>query len=153
MRRTYFRLLATLSLASCGLTSVVDRLQEHSPPPEFGRPSWVRGIAGAGGWFGGIVGAVVSIVVIPISYPISLAAGDGLGGEMSHQEFLLLPMTFGAVAGHCLFGAPPDLLDFTFRRAWVHVDDPSNTFELQPMDPPAWPKLAPVVPVPEPQKS
>ncbi len=152
MGRPYFSLLAALSLASCGLPGTVDRLQESSPPPEFGRPAWVRTCAGFGAWVGGVAGGLVSVVALPITYPISLAAGDSLGGEMSRQEFLLLPMTFGAATGHFLLGAPPDAVDFLGRRVWVGVEDETNTYELKPMDPPAPPAVAPakvVAPAPE----
>src|SRR5262249_44808592 len=100
MRRTYF-ILGTFTLVAlgvptaCSLPGTVDRLQGNNPPPEFGRPGWVRGSAGVGAWIGGIVGGVASIVVLPITYPISLLAGDSLGGEVSRQEFLLFPMTGG----------------------------------------------------------
>jgi hypothetical protein len=111
----------------------VDNLQDHDPPPEFGRPGWVRVIAGAGGWIGGIAGGVVSVVLLPISYPISLLANEGMSENTS--EFLWWPAVGGAALGHSLIGTPPDLLDYLFRRAWKSESPPVNTYELVPMAP------------------
>ena len=147
MPRTHFSLIGLGLLASCSLPHTIDSLEQNNPPPEFGRPGWVRGSAGVGAWIGGFAGAVVSIVVLPVTYPISLLAGDSLGGETSRQEFLLFPMTGGAAFGHFLFGAPPDLIDHVFRRAWLESPPPANTYELMPMEPPLTPSpAAPLLP-------
>src|SRR5262245_48227823 len=123
-------------LPACVVQRTVDNLQENSPPPEFGRPGWVRGCAGTGAWIGGIVGGVLSVVVLPITYPITLLAGDSLS-PTAREEFMLFPATGLAATGHFLFGAPPDLLDWTFRRAWTGDGMPVNTYEVVPMQPPA----------------
>jgi hypothetical protein len=136
MLRSVFGVACLGSLACCGLSRTIDHLQDE-PPPEFGRPAWVRTSAGVGAWIGGVAGGVVSIVALPITWPISLLAGDNLGGEVSKQEFLLLPMTSGAAIGHFLLGAPTDAVDFVFRRAWVGSPQPGNTYDLIPMEPPS----------------
>ncbi|HLQ39199.1 MAG TPA: hypothetical protein VK348_15420 [Planctomycetota bacterium] len=133
------RMLFTLSLLTlaggCTLPRSIDALQAESPPPEFGRPAWVRTCAGVGAWVGGILGGVVSVVLLPVTYPISLAAGDSFG-DWSRSEFLFFPAVGGAASGHFLFGAPPDAVDFLCRRAWVGEPLPVNTYELVPMQPP-----------------
>src|SRR5262245_37023093 len=124
------------ALPACVVQRTVDNLQENAPPPEFGRPGWVRGCAGTGAWIGGIVGGVLSVVVLPITYPITLLAGDSLS-PTAREEFMLFPATGLAATGHFLFGAPPDLVDWTFRRAWTGDGMPENTYEVVPMQPPA----------------
>jgi hypothetical protein len=116
---------------SCTVPGTVESLQANSPPPEFGRPAWVRTSAGVGAWVGGIFGGVISIALLPVTYPVSLIAGDGLGD--SRQEFLFLPAVGGAAVGHFLLGTPPDLVDHLFRRAWQQNPPPENTYELVPM--------------------
>lgn len=133
----HFSLLGLL-LAACAIPNTIEGLDRRSPPPEFGRPVWVRVFAGTGGWLGGIVGGAVSIVLLPVTYPVSLLAGDGLG-EHAASEFLLFPALTGAALGHCLLGAPPDLLDYTFRRAWFSSPDPAMTYELVPLEGPKVP--------------
>lgn len=138
MARTFFTLAAAAALSACSIPRTVERLQDRNPPPEFGRPGWVRASAGAGAWIGGVLGGVASVVLLPVTYPISLLAGDGLG-EAGSEEFLLFPAMGGASFGHFLFGTPPDLLDFLFRRAWVSEPLPENPYELVPMEPPQTP--------------
>lgn len=129
-----------MALSSCVIPRTVDRLQERNPPPEFGRPGWVRASAGAGAWVGGVVGGVVSIALLPVTYPLSLLAEDGLG-EAGSEELMFFPAIGGAATGQFLFGAPPDLVDFLFRRAWESNPPPPNTYELIPMQPPSLPQL------------
>ena len=102
----------------------------------------MRVFAGVGAWTGGIVGGVASIVLLPITWPISLLASDGLG-EHSSTEFMFFPALGGAAIGHCLLGAPPDLVDYVFRRAWVDSPDPVNSYELVPLDGPTLPRVEP----------
>src|SRR5688500_13732079 len=66
-------------LPACTIARTIDRLQDRSPPPEFGRPGWVRTIAGVGAWTGGVLGGIASIVLLPVTYPVSLLAGDSFG--------------------------------------------------------------------------
>ena len=108
-----------LGLATGGCT--VTALDEYCPPPDLGRPGWVRASAGFGGWIGGGLGAVGSLALLPITYPVSLLAEEPLG--YSRDEFRYMPITMCASAGHYLFGAPPDLFHFIFYRAWVEQDE------------------------------
>jgi hypothetical protein len=133
MRRPIF-IPALLLLASCGTTETFSRL-DQCPPAEFGRPGWIRACAGTGGFVGGVVGGIVSVALLPVSYPLTLAAKDGLG-DSSRNELLLWPVSFFAATGHFLLGAPVDGLDYVFRRAWVGEDPPANTYELIPMEQP-----------------
>jgi hypothetical protein len=123
-----------LLLGSCAIPDAIGRL-EDCPPTEFGRPAWVRACAGVGGWVGGVLGAVASVVVLPVTWPVSLACGDSMRGQ-ARTEFLFWPVTAGASAGHFMFGATPEALDFAFRRAWVGDAAPTNSYELVPMAPP-----------------
>lgn len=127
--------IAGVLLAACTVGPTVDELQQHSPPPPFGRPGWVRTSAGIGGWLGGIAGGIVSVVVLPVTYPISLLAGDSLG-DGSRQDFLFFPATGGAAIGHFLLGTPPDLVDYVFRRAWTEPS-PMPQFDDVPAEMPA----------------
>lgn len=136
-----------LVLPACVVQRTVGNLQERCPPAEFGRPGWVRACAGTGAWIGGIVGGVFSIVLLPVTYPVRLLAGDSLG-ETTSDEFLLFPATGLAATGHFLFGAPPDLLDHVFRRAWVDEPPPVNTYDLVPMAPPDRPATEAAEPAP-----
>ena len=141
MKRTWF-CVAGLLLGSCAIPNVITGLDDRSPPPEFGRPGWVRVCAGIGAWTGGIVGGVASVVLLPVTYPISLLASDGLG-EHSSGEFMFFPALGGAAIGHCLLGAPPDLLDFVFRRAWVDSPDPVTSYTFTPLEGPIMPRVEP----------
>ena len=67
-RLSRWSVLPLLLIASgCAIPNTIEALGDRSPPPEFGRPGWVRAFAGVGGWIGGIVGGVVSIGVLPVS--------------------------------------------------------------------------------------
>jgi len=133
--------LCAMLLGSCAIKTNIDTLGAECPPPEFGRPGWVRACAGTGAWIGGVLGGLVSIVALPISYPISLLADDGLN-EHTRMEFLLWPAMGGAAIGHALLGGPPDALDYVFHRAWVDSPSPVTSYELIPMADPAVPKAA-----------
>jgi len=125
-------------LSACVIPRTVERLQERNPPPEFGRPGWVRACAGTGAWVGGALGGVISIALLPVTYPLSLLAEDGLG-EAASEELMFFPAIGCAAAGQFLLGAPPDLVDYVFNRAWDPDPPPPNTYELVPMDPPSLP--------------
>jgi hypothetical protein len=124
-------LLAALG-GACAIPNTIESIDDRSPPPEFGRPMWVRVPAGAGAWVGGIVGGAASIVLLPISWPLSLLADDGLG-EQGSDEFLFWPAMAGASVGHAVLGTPVDLLDYVFRRAWGDSSPPITEYELVPM--------------------
>jgi hypothetical protein len=134
--------VALFAMAGCTISQTVDRLDERCPPPAFGRPGWVRTCAGVGAWTGAIVGGAASIVLLPVTWPISLLASDGLG-EMSQEEFLFFPASTCASVGHALLGTPPDVLDHVFRRAWQSQPAPVDTYELMPMMQPELPPVAP----------
>jgi hypothetical protein len=135
--------LCCLLLGACAIPNTIEQLDAKNPPPEFGRPGWVRTSAGIGAWIGGIVGGVVSIVALPITYPLSLLAEDGLG-EQSSSDFLLWPAMGGAALGHAALGAPTDVLDYVFRRAWTGGGtEVENSYEWTPMLPPTVPAGAP----------
>ena len=93
---------ALLLLPACGTTGVSSRV-DREPPSEFGRPGWVHGTAGFGGWVGGVLGGIVSIVALPITYPITLVCEDGIG-DASRNEVLLWPVSAFATAGHFALG-------------------------------------------------
>ena len=133
---------AALLSSACAIPNTIDTLDDLCPPPEFGRPAWVRVCAGTGAWIGGIFGGVASIVLLPITYPMSLLADDGLG-EHASSEFMLFPALGGAAVGHCLLGTPPDVLDYLFRRVWVGTEDPVMQYDFVPLPGPAIPKDLP----------
>ncbi len=125
--------LSALLFASCAIPTTIECLGDRCPPPELGRPGWVRGCAGVGAWIGGIFGGALSIVLLPINYPLSLLAEDGLG-ENGKNEFLLWPAMGCASIGHAFLGGPPDIVDYVFHRAWVNnPEDPVNSYELVPL--------------------
>ena len=127
-------ILAIASLmGSCSFSQAVGELDRESPPPELGRPVYVRYTARTGAWLGGLVGAVGSLITLPVTYPISLAADEPLG--YSRDEFLFWAVSVGASAGHFLLGAPVDTLDFVVRRAWVTAPEPTN-YEFTPAERP-----------------
>jgi hypothetical protein len=121
------------ALAACAIPDTIESLDDRSPPPEFGRPAWVRTSAGVGAWLGGIVGGVVSVVALPITWPLSLLAEDGLG-ETASSEFVLWPAVAFASVGHALLGTPPDVLDYVFRRAWTDSSPPITDYSFVPLE-------------------
>jgi hypothetical protein len=116
-------------LTGCAIPEAIEALDDRSPPPEFGRPAWVRTCAGVGAWVGGILGGAVSVVLLPVTWPISKFAGDGLG-EHAASEFVLFPALGGASVGHAVFGTPPDVLDYVFRRMWGDASPPVSGYEV-----------------------
>lgn len=151
MFRSKAPFLLGLLLGACAIPETIESLDDRSPPPEFGRPTWVRTSAGIGAWVGGIVGGVVSIVVLPVTYPLSLVAKDGLG-EHSTSEFLLFPAMVGASIGHAALGTPPDLVDYMFRRVWSDSSPPLTTYDFVPMQAAALPAAHGAAVVDEPAK-
>ena len=135
-------LLGVSTLGGCALPNTIEMLDDRAPPPEFGRPGWVRAFAGFGGWVGGLIGVPAAIVALPVTYPLSLLAEDGLG-EHSSGEFMLWPAIGLAAAGHAAFGGPADVVDYVFRRAWVDGDDPVYSYDYVPMPAPELPDVPP----------
>ena len=84
---------------------------------------WVRAPAAAGAWLGGIVGGAVSIVLLPVNWPLTKLAGEGLC-ERGSNEFLFWPASVGASIGHCAVGLPFDVVDHVGRRAWGDSSPP-----------------------------
>lgn len=125
-------LLALLPTA-CSIPQTLSDLERESPPPAHGRPKWVRTTAQVGATVGAVVGGVVSLVFLPITWPISLAADEPLG--VADDEFVFMPVSIGAGTGHFLLGAPADLFDYTFRRAWVGTPRPTD-YDFTPQPPP-----------------
>jgi hypothetical protein len=102
---------------ACSVPSLVESLDDRSPPPDFGRAGWVRGVAKVGAWIGAVPGTVASGVLLPVTWPLSLAVEDGIDGG-SADEFLLFPMLACASVGHSLFALPCDAVDYVGRRVW-----------------------------------
>lgn len=124
--------LATTLLASCTISTTLDKAGEHDRPPELGRSRWVRVVAGTGGWIGGLLGGVVAIALLPIDYPLSLLASDG-HGEHARSEFLWWPAVSGAAFGHAILGGPADALDYLGYRVWTKRCDLRQNFDHVPM--------------------
>ena len=121
--------VAFLLLSSaCALPTAIESLDATSPPPEFGRPGWVRGAAKVGAWVGGIPGVVASVVLLPVTWPLSKLADDGLG-ELAADEFVLFPALACASVGHSLFALPCDTVDYLGRRVWSEPT-PMPTYDL-----------------------
>lgn len=106
----------------------------ESPPAELGRPDYVRYAARTGSWIGGVAGAVVSIGTWPVTYPVSQLADEPLG--YGKNEFIFFPTMLLASTGHFILGAPLDLVDWLFRRAWIDEPAPVD-YEYTPQPPPA----------------
>lgn len=132
-------LLPALLLGACAIQTNVENLGNQCPPPELGRPGWVRVCAGVGGWIGGALGGIVAIGLLPIDYPLSLLAGDHLG-DATKTDVLLWPLVGGAALGHATFGGPADCVDYVFHRAWVNSPDPVTRYDFVPMQSPDLPK-------------
>jgi hypothetical protein len=139
MSRRAAPVLFALLFGACTIGETFEALDDRSPPPEFGRPVWVRVPAGIGAWIGGIAGGVVSIVTLPVTFPISLIAGDDLG-EFGKNELIWFPAMAGASVGHAFLGTPVDIVDYMFRRVWVEPSPPLTSYEFVPMEGAALPK-------------
>ena len=126
-------------LCACSAPKVVSDLDGESPPPELGRPGWVRVTAKVGAVAGAGVGAVASLILLPITFPISLLADEPLG--RSKEEFLFAPVSIGASTGHFLLGAPADGVHFVLVRAW-RDEPPPMSYDYTPVSPPVGPAAA-----------
>jgi hypothetical protein len=133
-------IFSILLVSACTLPETVENLERENPPPDLGRPGFVRVAARTGAWTGGAVGAVASLVLLPITYPISLLAECPLG--YSKAEFRWAPVSVGAAAGHWLLGAPLDALHYVFYRAWVNQSCEPAGYDYVPMRPPVGPGQA-----------
>lgn len=127
--------------SACALPTAIESLDDRCPPPEFGRPGWVRGAAKVGAWVGGVPGVVASVVLLPVTWPLSQVADEGLG-EMAADEFVLFPALACASVGHSLFALPCDTIDYLGRRAWTEPT-PMPTYDFVPMAPAATPQGKP----------
>ena len=100
----------------------------------------MRGVAGAGSWLGGAIGAAGSVALLPISWPLAKLSGDQLR-EPARQQLIWFPATGLAAVGHAAFGAPADMLDYTFRRAWIDGPDPVSVLGASPLGAPELPAV------------
>jgi hypothetical protein len=134
-------LLPVLPVASgCTLPETVRALDEENPPPELGRPGFVRAAARVGAVLGGVVGSVAAIALLPLTWPISRLAEAPLG--YSRDEFMWFPVTSGAAAGHWVLGAPLDVLHYVFYRAWTADSGGPPGYDFVPAQPPVRPQAA-----------
>ncbi len=130
-------LLVAFAVSGCTLPETVENLERENPPPELGRPTFVRIAARSGAWIGGVAGGVFSLALLPVTYPVSLLADCPLG--YSRDEFRFAPASMGAAAGHWVVGAPFDVLHWVFYRAWVNPSCDPAGYEFVPMRPPVGP--------------
>ncbi len=137
MRATLAVPALLLGLSTGGCT--VSALDEYCPPPDLGRPAWVRNTAGFAGWIGGGIGAVVSVVLLPITYPASRIWDEPMG--YSKSEFRWMPITLCASSLHYTFGAPADMFDWMLRRAWIE-EEQTPGYDFTPMPAPKLPDPA-----------
>ncbi len=151
MRQHAALLLLGLLSGACTIPETIESLDDRSPPPEFGRPMWVRVPAGVGAWLGAIVGGVASLALAPVTVPISLLAKDDLG-ENGKSELIFFPAMAGASIGHAVLGTPPDIVDYVFRRAWTDSSPPLTHYEFVPMQAAGQPQSAPPAPPANPKK-
>ena len=120
-------------VTSCTVPSTFSDLDENCPPPEYGRPGWVRTSAKVGAWVGAVPGALLTVLCLPVTFPLTWLAEEPLG--RSKNEVIYFPLTACASAGHFLFGAPVDSLHWVFYRAWTDQPSPVG-YELVPAAPP-----------------
>lgn len=112
----------SLPAGGCSVAETIQRFDLENPAPELGRSDWVRGTAGVGAWVGGVIGGVASLVLLPVTYPIRWIRGE----PAANDQDLLFPVSVGAATGHFVLGAPADLVDFVFYRAWIESEAVEN---------------------------
>jgi hypothetical protein len=139
--------LLVACLCACSAPRVVGDLDSESPPPELGRPGWVRASAKIGAIAGAGIGGLAAIVLLPVSLPISWLADEPLG--RSKEEFLFAPVSIGASTGHFLLGAPADGVHFVLVRAWQD-EPPATSYAHTPVAPPLGPAAVDLVPASQP---
>lgn len=122
MVRPAAALALLLSVVSCSTPDAIADLDEQCPPPEYGRPGWVRASAKVGAFVGAVPGAVLTALCLPVTLPLSWLADEPLGA--SKQEVIFFPLTACASAGHFLLGAPADSAHWVFYRAWTEQPSP-----------------------------
>lgn len=137
--RTSIAIALSVLATACSTPTGVASLRDECPPPEFGRPVWVRWPARVGAWIGAGAGAVGSIALLPITWPVAQLADEPLG--FAKDEFMFLPLSAGAAAGHFALGAPLDTVDWVARRAWVSSDPPTG-YDYEPQPAPRGPEAA-----------
>ena len=118
--------LVLLFCASCAGPDTFSELEQNCPPPEYGRPGWVRACAKVGAFAGAVPGVILTVLALPITYPLTLIADEPLG--KSKKELLFFPLTTCASAGHFILGAPPDSLHWIFYRAWTERPIPDRFY-------------------------
>lgn len=113
-------LACALALSGCGTLSDFATLE--TPPGDYGRPAVVRGVARAGTYVGSTVGIVASVVFwLPIQ-GLTALVDEPLG--YTAKEWNYLPLAACGSAGHYLFGAPAEAVDWLVRGAWVDRLEP-----------------------------
>lgn len=116
LQRTSTRLLLLALLwaaPSCFLVEYSDRLVD-----ERTRSNFVTQPASIGGILGFIVGVPIDVVGLPVSYTIYQINKSEEEETLDPLSTLLFPSFVLGRAGVLLFGAPLDLLEFVFYRAW-----------------------------------
>ena len=135
------RQAAALSLlaliGSCSTPTALADLDENCPPPEYGRPGWVRASAKVGAWLGAVPGALLTVICLPVTWPLTLIAEEPLGH--AKNEVIFFPLSFCASAGHFVLGAPADSVHWVFYRAWTDQPSPVG-YSFVPASPPKVPE-------------
>ena len=132
-------LAACLFLAlfgSCTAPDALADLDENCPPPEFGRPGWVRASAKVGAIVGAVPGALLTALCLPVTLPLTWLADEPLGH--SKKEVIFFPLTACASTGHFLLGAPADSVHWVCYRAWTDQPSPVG-YHFVPAAPPKGP--------------
>lgn len=101
-------------LSSCVLVVYSDDLVDEST----GRSNFVTQPASIGGIVGFIVGVPVDIATLPVSYVVYSVQKDADEEGVDPLSTLLFPSFVFWRAGVLAIGAPFDLLEFAFYRAW-----------------------------------
>ncbi|HMQ20915.1 MAG TPA: hypothetical protein PKE00_00390 [Planctomycetota bacterium] len=110
---TLFVVAISQTTPSCLLVEYSDRLVDERTRGNFGTQP-----ASIGGLLGFIIGIPIDVVGLPISYPIyRLSKSDG-EETLDPLSTLLFPSFVLWRTGVLVIGAPLDLLEFTFYRAW-----------------------------------
>ncbi|MCB9880648.1 MAG: hypothetical protein H6832_13540 [Planctomycetes bacterium] len=105
--------LAVQSTPSCLLVEYSDHLVD-----ERTRGNFVTQPASIGGLLGFIIGIPIDIVGLPITYPIYRLNKSEGEENLDPLSTLLFPSFVLWRTGVLVIGAPLDLLEFTFYRAW-----------------------------------
>ena len=78
--------LMVLATAGCSVPVVTEHLELESPPPELGRPGYVRFSAKVGAWAGAIGGAAASVVLLLTLVGWTLRRGRAARAALAEAE-------------------------------------------------------------------